>query len=304
MLTVQSPTPTSATPVKTTAPTPIACTNFRFLISLDEIPTDVIYTLKVKQGDTIWDEQPWGQSDAGKLFVNELCLDPFECYTFTIADASDDGLRKAPMDGEAGSFVVEYASQVIGSYDGEIDGCYTQISYTFGRCTPSTISVPSDGSCGPANATGIPTNDNSTGTSIEEAPTCTDEELEMYFSVTTDSNPIDLLFTILNVVNGESIWQEEPWQADDERLFSEMLEMQPQSLTKQFCFDSEGCYTFWIDDRSEDGLTSGEQQGYFEIQLDGKVVASYSGETDGCFLSKSYTFGSCEFTEETTPGVC
>ena len=289
-LTVLSPTPPSAAPVKTTSPTPIACTNFRFLISLDEFPTDVMYTLKVNQEDSIWDEQPWSQGDTGKLFVNELCLDSLKCYTFTIVDASEDGLTKAPMDGKAGSFVGEYGSQVIGSYDGANDGCYTQITYTFGQCTPSTISVPTDGSCGT----------DSTGTSIEDTPTCNDKELELYFSLTTDNNPSDLLFTIVNLGNGETIWQEGPWQTDDEKLLFDT----PQNLTKQFCYDLDDCFTFWIDDFSEDGMTSGEVRGHFEIQLNGEVVASYSGETDGCFTSKSYTFGSCEFTEETAPGVC
>ena len=276
------------------------CTTFRFLVSLDEFPDDVMYTLKNKKGKTIWDERPWDARDSGKVYVNEVCLDPFDCYTFSIADATGDGLTKAMREGKAGSFVVEYGSDVIASYDGESDGCYKRRSNTFGHCTNSNSSVPADGACAPM--------DNDSITTIGSTPTevlltCTDEELEFYFSITTDEKPNDSFFTIMSMTSGKLSWEEGPWQFGDERHFSDLPELQPQNMTKQFCFDPADCYTFWIDDRSDDGLTSGGE-GHFEIQLDGEIVATYIAEVDGCFKSKSYIFGSCGFSDETMPGAC
>lgn len=262
-----------------------------------------MYTLVSNQGGIIWDERPWSQSDAGKVFVNEVCLDPLDCFTFTIVDAFDDGLTKAPAGGNEGSFVLEFDSESIASYDAEVDGCYTRKSYTFGaQCVASEFSVPEDGSCGAIDPDEILTVDS---TPTEDEPKCAGSELDFYFSVTTDQNPDHSFFTIMGLNNGELVWEEGPWQSDDEKYWADGLEPLPQNLTKHLCLDPAECYTFWIDDRSDDGMTSGED-GHFVVQIDGEIVATYDGETDGCFKSKSYTFGSCAFTEETMrkDGAC
>jgi len=307
--TTAPPMSPSAAPIETPSaqgdqqPSDVAstdCIPFRFLIALDDFPTNVMYTLIHNRGKVVWDKRPWLQHDAGKVSVNEVCLDPLDCFTFTIVDAYDDGLTKAPSGGNAGTFVLEFDSEIIASYDGEKDGCYTRKSYTFGgQCATSRFSVPADGSCGAIDRDEIVTVNSTTA---EEAPMCANSTLDFYFSVTTDENPDHSFFTIMGLNNGELVWEEGPWQTED---LSDVPDLGPQSLTKYLCLDPAECYTFWIDDRSDDGMTSGEQ-GYFEVQIGGEVVATYDGETDGCFKSKSYTFGECGFSEETMPegGAC
>jgi len=132
----------------------LECVGFHFSITTDEFPEDIHYKLEDSKGNELWDDSPWTQLDIGKEFKNYICLDPLDCYTFSIKDKYDDGLTKKPTlrttpnGGDPGKFELRYGNDVLATYDAAVDGCYKSKTYSFGgACSMTEESNPTDGSC-------------------------------------------------------------------------------------------------------------------------------------------------------------
>ena len=271
------------------------CIPFLFFITPDEFPEDVVFSLEGSTTGFIWEERrPLNQDDVNLDLGDSTCLDPFDCFTFTIVDLLDDGLTRAPEGGTNGTFALQFDSEFIASYDGAVDGCYTSKSYTFGQCSFSEISIPPDGSCEPVGQDGDVA-DTQTAAPIAESNTC----IPFLFFITPDEFPEDVVFSLEGLTTG-FIWEERrPLNQDDVNL----------DLGDSTCLDPFDCFTFTIVDLWDDGLTKapeGGTNGTFALQFDSEFIASYDGAVDGCYTSKSYTFGQCSFSEISIPpdGSC
>jgi len=65
-----------------------SCSDFKFEITLDSMPSEVGYSLVDNEGKKIWDEQnPWSPEDEYQTFTVTECLPVDDCYVFVITDS-------------------------------------------------------------------------------------------------------------------------------------------------------------------------------------------------------------------------
>jgi hypothetical protein len=133
-----TPTTASTTP----------CETFQFDITLDERPEDVDFTLTDGSGVVLWNQvQPYPPEAMHTTMLNTICLDPNDCYTFTIYD--DNTYPYGLTEGvPKGSFALSFGGTQIGTYYGDTDGCYRMKWYRFGNACP-VLEIGTD----PADAT-------------------------------------------------------------------------------------------------------------------------------------------------------
>jgi hypothetical protein len=108
----------------------------------DGFPEDMRIVLTDSNGSTIWDERLGNNSTANQLFDWDICLNPFDCYNFTLYDSAlfSDGLTKSPVGGRPGRFNLTLGSNMVGAYDGATDGCFSSYWFIFGEmCRPTVI---------------------------------------------------------------------------------------------------------------------------------------------------------------------
>lgn len=265
----------------------VGCVGFQFYILTDEFPEDSRIQLTDAFGSVIWDEQPWGPQHANQIFDRDICLNPFDCYNFTIYDSDlrSDGLTKAPLDGTPGMFNLTYGSAMIATYDGFEDGCFSSAWYLFGEmCQTEIVRARIAGrSC---RVAGPEITADSEPPTVNTGPVQSVKDcIPLIFVLLHDEFPEDVIIR-LESDSGESIWDfKHKWNPVHAG----------ETFAETICLDPSLCYHFQIEDMYADGLTKPTEQGVgqFSLVFGSSVIDTYNGTY--CFSTMWYQFGAqCE----------
>lgn len=83
-------------------------------ITFDNAPEEISWNLKDDSGQIIYYRKGYGSGHATKTVKEALCVEPDRCYTFTILDASGDGMH--PVSGSTGSYrILDAGGKVLAS---------------------------------------------------------------------------------------------------------------------------------------------------------------------------------------------
>jgi hypothetical protein len=98
--------------------------------------TDARHTLVGPDGQAIWNETAYGQTELEDKFFKTKCLDSMKCYRFTVFDAASFPSESigAPTHRVTDSFSVSVDGGLFGSYKATADGCFAAKWYQFGLC--------------------------------------------------------------------------------------------------------------------------------------------------------------------------
>mmetsp|Transcript_10860 Transcript_10860/g.16413 ORF Transcript_10860/g.16413 Transcript_10860/m.16413 type:complete len:743 (-) Transcript_10860:421-2649(-) len=256
------PTPTPPTP---TPPTGCAANELDVKVSVtsDSYPTEISWKIENPSGAIV-------KNDGGKIVVantkydEEVCLNPSICYKFTIEDSYGDGIL------DPGTFSLTVDGVVELSDPGN---SFSSLEKDFGQCGIAPTPTPPIATPAPVTSTPAPVASTPAPTASPTKTGCSNSEIEVAISVTTDDYPDELSWTVGNI--------ESPTFTDAFTTYESTL-----------CLPAESCHEFIIYDSYGDGIGDG---GDFSVRVNGNIKLELG---DGFATEKSVKFGKCD---ETSP---
>jgi hypothetical protein len=205
--------------------------------------TDARHTLVGPDGQAIWNETAYGQTELEDKFFKTKCVDSMKCYRFTVFDAASFPSESigAPTHRVTDSFSVSVDGGLFGSYKATADGCFAAKWYQFGLCPNGHT----DGTIGQGDC---PVHDGSV--TQQRLPLTSSTSCAPFaFSIFTDEYPMDVSYKLTDTA-GNDIWTVE----------ANTLMDQNSLYYRQSCLDREDCYTFILYDseKYQDGYVRGD----------------------------------------------
>lgn len=206
--------------------------------------------------------------DAGKAYYEDFCLSSSGCYTLTFSDTYGDGFID-------GSFQVTVDNNVILT-KGEMES-FTTLEVDFGQCNTPPVTSPTDPpvTSPPVNFPTDPPVTDPPVTSPTSPPivitSCEADELEVAISVTTDTFPEEL-----------------SWSMENYEMPGDLILQQYTTYEKTLCLDANSCHTFNIQDTFGDGIIV--EEGDFSVKVNNNVKLSLG---NGFTTDKSVAVGNC-----------
>ena len=120
-----------------------------------------------------------------------------------------------------------------------------------------------------------PTPTGSPPTPTQSSGTCDSKELDVLISLTTDAFPSETSWIVMSAYGEEAT--------------SDVFTGKDTAYNERMCLDASRCYSFIINDRYGDGLTSAGAK--FKLKVDDSVVLK---STRDPFVSLNASFGRCE----------
>ncbi|UCE66689.1 MAG: hypothetical protein JSU85_01335 [Candidatus Zixiibacteriota bacterium] len=245
-------------------------------IMTDEYPGETIWVLRDTAGTTVASGGPY--AIPYNLYIDTVCVDSTGCYTFTIYDEWGDGIIIP------GYYELYLNSDLIAS-NHSFMGDSAAVPYVGNGCPAIT------GACCDDNLADCNENieqDSCQGPDVRFIidGTCADfnppcggcPEDSIVIEIMTDDYPYETTWEILESGTSNVIGSGGPYN-NYNTLFIEYL-----------CVENSGCYDFVIYDYSGDGLCCDCGNGYYNVFLNGSLVAA-GGEFDYLEMTAEIGYG-------------